>query len=223
MSDFWISKTETNPWIKLEFPVATQITKMKTLIWGANASYFQNAKIQGSNNDDTWVDLYTVTSNQGDSATTEPVEVVLGNADFYKYYRIYYTFNSSTGGTARLSEWRTVEYSTPVAVIKSVARKVKKIYVGAQNKARKVKKGYIGVGGVARLFYSPEQVLSRYGTIDGASASGAASTTVGDYALFGGYNTASTAVTTYNSSLVMASATALTKGRAGLAATTVGD
>lgn len=39
----------------------------------------------------------------------------------------------------------------------SVAKKVKKIYLGdAENVARKVKKGYIGVNGIAKLFYSSE-------------------------------------------------------------------
>ena len=75
----------------------------------------------------------------------------------------------------------------------------KGIYVGVDGKARKVKKGYIGVGGIARLFYSAEQKLERYGNITELSYGryNLAATTIGEYALFGGGSSNSTKVDAY--------------------------
>lgn len=57
--------------------------------------------------------------------------------------------------------------------------------------ARKIKKGYVGVGGVAKLCYALQQTLVPYNdTVTGltASAQELAATTVGNYAIFaGGY------------------------------------
>ena len=118
ISDFWISASGTSHWIKLEFPTVVKITKMKTLIWGTNYAYFTGATIQGSNDGSVWTDLRSVTSNQGDADSTEATEVVLNNPDYYKYYRIYYTFSSS--GTARLSEWQVTEYEELEKVLVSI-------------------------------------------------------------------------------------------------------
>ena len=41
-----------------------------------------------------------------------------------------------------------------ITVNYSVARKVKKMYIGINNVAHKVTKGYIGIGGVAKIFFS---------------------------------------------------------------------
>ena len=95
--------------------------------------------------------------------------------------------------------------------------------------ARKIKKGYVGVGGVAKLCYALQQTLVPYnGTVTGltASAQELAATTVGNYAIFaGGYGGSyrnsvdiydETLTHTQPSNLLI---TATTK----LAATTVGD
>lgn len=54
-----------------------------------------------------------------------------------------------------------------ITVNYSVARKVKKMYVGIDNIAHKVIKGYIGVGGVARPFFAPG--AEYYGQINSLS------------------------------------------------------
>ena len=108
-----------------------------------------------------------------------------------------------------------------------VARKGKKMYVGVENLARKVKKGYIGVGGVARPFFAGGELVY-YGKASDLSVARRylAATNVGNYALFGGGQTASdksNVVDAYNKSLTRSTATALSAVRAYLAATTVGS
>lgn len=114
----------------------------------------------------------------------------------------------------------------------SVARKIKKGYIGVSDVARKIKKAYIGVGGVARLFFGSGE-LSYYGTATALSyARGAlAATTVGNYALFGGggsrlssesSSNATSTVNAYDLSLTMSSATSLSSSRSFLAATSIG-
>ena len=95
-----------------------------------------------------------------------------------------------------------------------------------QSVARKVKKGYVGVGGVARPFFSAEG-LEYYGTITPLSLAreSLAATTVGDYALFGGgkeSNVTTDAMDYYTNSLVKGTGD-LRDAKSDLAATTVGD
>lgn len=103
------------------------------------------------------------------------------------------TFSAMT-----VSYFGTTQIGTTV---KSIARKIKKMYIGVDSLARKVKKAYIGVGGVARLFFSsgnPRKIGTatnlEYGTYSLAGAS------VGNYALFaGGYsNTAGDVINDVN-------------------------
>lgn len=109
----------------------------------------------------------------------------------------------------------------------SVARKVKKLYVGVDGVARKIKKGYVGVGGVARPFMGDE--LMYYGTITSLSTAryDLGATHVGDYALFGGGRTGAMApsnvVDAYNSSLTRSTATTLSAKRYRLAGGHVGN
>ena len=94
--------------------------------------------------------------------------------------------------------------------------------------ARKIKKAYVGVGGVARPCWGGGE-LTYYGNITGLSLARneLAATTIGDYALFGGgRDTSGTCVSTvdaYDTSLTRTTPTTLSTGRRGLAATTVGD
>ena len=94
--------------------------------------------------------------------------------------------------------------------------------------ARKIKKAYVGVGGVARPCWGGGELTS-YGNITGLSLARneLAATTIGDYALFGGgRDTSGTCVSTvdaYDTSLTRTTPTTLSTGRRGLAATTVGD
>lgn len=115
----------------------------------------------------------------------------------------------------------------------SVARKVKKMYIGVNGVARRVKKAYIGVGGKARCFFS-SGVLSYYGTAANLNytAVHSAATHVGDYAIFaGGYAQADdngthiygSKGTAYNSSLTRTSLTELSTARHNHAATHVGN
>lgn len=98
---------------------------------------------------------------------------------------------------------------------------------GASSVARKVKKGYIGIGGVARPFMGGE--LEYYGTITPLSEGrySLAATSVGDYALFSGGQRSSSAVSSkvdaYDTSLTNSSAASMTSALYYHSATTVGD
>ena len=113
--------------------------------------------------------------------------------------------------------------------VNGIARKVKKIYTGVDNVAKQVKKGYVGVGGVARPFFSAEAGVEYYGAITPLSAARGrlASTTVGNYALFGGgYGSKplnKDTVDAYNGTLTRSTPTALSSVKRVLAATTVGN
>ena len=103
------------------------------------------------------------------------------------------------------------------------------ILYGSAGTARRIKKAYIGIGGVARPCWSGGE-LAYYGTITPLSTARRtmAATTVGDYALFGGGATSSSAVTNkveyYNDSLTSGvTASALSNSRKELTATTVGN
>lgn len=92
--------------------------------------------------------------------------------------------------------------------------------------ARKIKKGYVGVGGVARPCWGGGE-LAYYGAITSLeyTREDLAATTVSNYALFGGgYNgTRKSTVDTYDADLTHSTATSLNAARSSLAATTVGD
>ena len=103
----------------------------------------------------------------------------------------------------------------------------KALYIGVDGVARKVKKMYLGVEGVARCIFSGGE-LSYYGTATALSQarSGLASTTVGNYALFGGGKITTTNFSTvdaYDTSLTRTTPTALSKGRGRFTSTTVGN
>ena len=96
--------------------------------------------------------------------------------------------------------------------------------------ARKVKKAWIGVNGVARLFFGGGE-LSYYGTATPLSVvkTAMAAATIGDYALFGGGDDSSSSssvskvVDAYDKALTHTIPTALSDTKSNLSATTIGD
>lgn len=115
------------------------------------------------------------------------------------------------------------------AELVSVARKVKKGYLGIDGIARKIKKAYIGIGGVARPCWSGGE-LAYYGEITPLTAArwNLAATSNGSYALFGGGHISGTSpgskvVDAYNASLVRTTATELDYNVAYLAAASIGN
>lgn len=107
MGTTWESASSTfTSWIKLEFPEAVKITKMKTRVSASSTSYFSNAKIQGSNNNSTWTDLYTISAYQ--SSLTQ---FTLNSPNFYKYYRIHVTLTDASR-RAQVYEWQVAEWES---------------------------------------------------------------------------------------------------------------
>ena len=94
--------------------------------------------------------------------------------------------------------------------------------------ARKVKKGYIGVGGIARLFYSSGPELNYYGTTTPLSVarSSSAGVSVGNYGLIGGGYTGSSysaVVDAYDTNLTRSTPTVLSVARRDLVGTLAGS
>ena len=120
-----------------------------------------------------------------------------------------------------------IPFTTSTATVnRSVARKIKKMYVGVNGEARKVKKGYIGIGGVARPFFSSG--IEYYGTITPLSEAklDVAGIAFQNRAIFaGGMNTdreSTTSVDSYDQSLTKISLTELPGERHGIACATNG-
>lgn len=112
-SSHWLSLTsskvgEHNQWIKIKLNTPINIKKMATFISTASMT-LTSAVIQGSNDDEKWYDLYTISSKQ-----TSLTEITLDNNNYYQYYRIYFTgqITSANSGHFIVYEWQTVEYMT---------------------------------------------------------------------------------------------------------------
>lgn len=105
LTNTWQSSGSTDSWIKLEFPNPVKISKMGTSIQ-SDGFDFDFVLIQGCNDDASWATLYTTTTAQ---STTELTEVILKKPDYYKYYRIYFSYPSSAKGRARVREWQVLE------------------------------------------------------------------------------------------------------------------
>ena len=121
----------------------------------------------------------------------------------------------------------TGTFAVGTSTYTSVARKIKKGYLGIDGIARKIKKAYIGIGGVARPCWSGGE-LAYYGAITPLSVAVEylAAARVGNYALFGGGhdgNNESKVVNAYDTSLVRTIPTSLGAARNQLAATSVGN
>ncbi len=107
----WLSAGNvTSEWIKMTCPKPIKITKMKTYITASgNTSGFAKAVIQGSKDNESWVDLYNLSTYQTEMLT----EITLSNTDYYTHYRIvidiaYLNLNV----TAQVGDWETSEYET---------------------------------------------------------------------------------------------------------------
>lgn len=101
---------ENKQWIKMKLNNPLNIKKMATYISATTSSFaFTSAIIQGSNDDEKWDDLHTISSTQ-----TSLTEITLDNNNYYQYYRIYLTgtTTSANSGTFLVYEWQTVEYTT---------------------------------------------------------------------------------------------------------------
>lgn len=93
-------------WVKLQFPYAIKITKMRTYISAYSTSYFTSATIGGSKDGLTWDSLYSITSVQ-----TALTEITLNNPDYYQYYRIFYVYPAQYANSqGRLYEWQVSEW-----------------------------------------------------------------------------------------------------------------
>lgn len=108
-------------------------------------------KVQGSTNGTTWVDLATLT--KASSNIRETFDIT--GDTYYLAFRLK-LYRYSAAYEIIIDDFKITSGTIKTLSSNDFAHKVKKAYVGVENKARKVKKGYIGVAGIARLFYSAE-------------------------------------------------------------------
>ena len=182
----------------------------------SNTRCWVNILIPDISNDDTWHNISVIGTADGSRGTlisiSQSKPSTIGNKLDITNIKFFNLTNMFGKGNEPTQEW--CDTNLNVLEAKSIARKVKKVYVGVDNKARKVKKGYIGVGGVARPFFSAEQKLEYYGKATDLSIAryALAGASVGDYALFAGGNKTANAkvVDAYNNSLTHSTPTELT-------------
>ena len=102
ISSCWRASSSYNThWLTIKLDVPRIITKIKTYV--SAGSYLSNWKIQGSNDNTTWDDLFISTEN--DSTLTEHE---LSTSKEYLYYRIYIAMTASTN--CSIYEIETSEY-----------------------------------------------------------------------------------------------------------------
>lgn len=111
--------------------------------YSSEASYDKFTLIFGST---------TVESNVSGSTTNKSYNGTLTAGQTITFQ---YTKDSSVNKNNDECTFSNLKVTTASGTTKKeVARKVKKMYAGINNKARRVKKGYIGVNGVAHLYWS---------------------------------------------------------------------
>ncbi|MHB9938954.1 cell adhesion protein [Clostridium sporogenes] len=107
----WNFENQSHPigghWLKIFFKDKARCVSKITIRNGVNASVsIKNFKIQGSNNDNTYVDLYTGLHPFGEFNTTK-ASYTFKNSVKYNYYRIliidsYYSQSTTYGGIGEL-------------------------------------------------------------------------------------------------------------------------
>lgn len=137
--------TSLNPWIKLQFPYHIKITKMRVRASYVTTAY-TNVKIQGSNDNINWHDLY-VTS----TILSSLQEITLDNPDYYIYYRFYYTF-PNTAGRATLYELQVAECIQPSII--EHRESLENPYLNINNLGKKQINGTIHYGEKNSLVYN---------------------------------------------------------------------
>jgi hypothetical protein len=104
----WKAGATGTSWLKIKLPKTQKITKMKSYIQPNTGSI--NVIIQGSNDDDTWDNLYTISEKQ-----TALTEITLNNPNYYQYYKLLLECSSS--GIPHVYEWQTSEYIEKVTEV----------------------------------------------------------------------------------------------------------
>lgn len=85
-SNYWEASSTTNSWVQYAFANAVKIQKcVITPNYASSNLCAKNYKVQASNDNSTWVDLYTGTFN---NTNDETATIVFRNVNAYKYYRI---------------------------------------------------------------------------------------------------------------------------------------
>ena len=98
--------TGSEGWLKIEFPTPQKITHMKIHTY-ANGTGTFTMKIQGSNDDSTWTDLY---SRSSVCSSLSEIKLSTSLVDFYKFYRMYWKPNDTNSFTTGVYEWQVSKY-----------------------------------------------------------------------------------------------------------------
>lgn len=196
---------------------ATTVLKLKQDV--TNLS-FQYRYVTEANYDKITFKVGSTTVLNADSGTYGPMTFNAGDLTAGTTLTFSYTKDSSQSASGEFVLFRDLKFTAETTT-----------QTGTETKsvARKIKKGYVGVGGVAKLCYALQQTLVPYnGTVTGLSLSAQqlAATTVGNYGIFaGGYGGSyRNSVDIYDETLTHTQpSNLLTRAKTQLAATTVGN
>ena len=106
---YWSSGNYPFPhWWKYDLGVGVTKTARKLVLNLVNKTHLKNFKLQGSNNDSDWNDIYTGIHNNTDTEQTFTFE----NSTAYRYYRLYSTDNWDSNNWTSISEIYLYEITT---------------------------------------------------------------------------------------------------------------
>lgn len=145
---YWESAYGLATYVYVSVPEAIKITKMKIKDGYSSSSGLRTVKIQGSNDGETWEELYSSTS-----VRSTLTEISLTDVGYYTYYRIYYNFSSQR--YAYLYEWQVAEYYT-ISDETQYIETFDNPYININNLGNKLINGTINYGKKYELVYNGE-------------------------------------------------------------------
>ena len=127
-------------WLKLQFPQPVKINKLKIkygdILGGdSNLNYF---KIQVSNDNNTWLDIY-----ETNAYCYSETQITIDAPGMYSYYRFLGNRTTGYGNDFQIFHIEVMEYAKALDTNSNKARQVSKIYVGTEK--AKLPNGYTPV------------------------------------------------------------------------------
>lgn len=127
----WASSSAAYPhWIKVDLGSNTTKTARKLRIYKSQLDRLKTFKLQGSNNDSNWTDIYSGVASQ----TTGWLEYTFDNSTAYRYYRIYGT-DSYSDAFMQIGEIELMEATETQGAYTASGTRIKEVDISGANPA----------------------------------------------------------------------------------------